>query len=92
MIRLVFIALLFSHFTSMAQTGLLLPAVIIGRDTLPAYQLQDIVVVSKRIFKNAEEQSRFNALKKNVMIVYPFAKEAGSIFKTVPFWPCGRRL
>lgn len=85
MIRLVFIALLFSHFTSMAQTGLLLPAVIIGRDTLPAYQLQDIVVISKRIFKNAEEQSRFNALKKNVMIVYPFAKEAGSIFNEINY-------
>ncbi|MBK9732993.1 MAG: DUF4294 domain-containing protein [Chitinophagaceae bacterium] len=68
---------------SQAQTGMLLPAVIIGTDTFPAYQIQDIVVVSKRIFKSGEEQSRFNALKRNVMIVYPFAKEAGGIFNEV---------
>lgn len=62
---------------------MLLPAVVVGMDTFPAYQLQDVVVVSKRIFKNGEEQSRFNALKRNVMVVYPFAKEAGSIFNEV---------
>lgn len=79
---LVCISLLFPVLLN-AQTGLLLPAVIVGGDTLPAYQLQDIMVVSKRLFKNAEDQSRFNALKRNVMIVYPFAKEAGSIFNEV---------
>lgn len=66
-----------------AQTGMLLPAVIIGADTFPAYQIQDIVVVSKRVFGSAEEQSKFNALKRNVMIVYPFAKEAGGIFNDI---------
>ncbi|MBX7107717.1 MAG: DUF4294 domain-containing protein [Chitinophagales bacterium] len=66
-----------------AQTGMLLPAVVVGRDTFPAYQLQDVVVVSKRIFKSGEDQSRFNALKRNVLVVYPFAKEAGGIFNEV---------
>ena len=70
-------------FITRAQTGLMLPAVVVGRDTFPAYQLQDVVVVSKRIFKSAEDQSRFNALKRNVLIVYPFAKEAGGIFNEV---------
>lgn len=66
-----------------AQTGLLLPAIVVGMDTFPAYEIQTIVVVSKRIFKSAEEQSRFNALKRNVMAVYPFAKEAGGIFNEI---------
>ncbi len=66
-----------------AQTGMLLAAVVVGRDTFPAYQLQDVVVVSKRIFKSGEDQSRFNALKRNVLVVYPFAKEAGGIFNEV---------
>ncbi|MEO6168241.1 MAG: DUF4294 domain-containing protein [Chitinophagales bacterium] len=76
---ILFLLPLFSN----AQTGLLLPAVVVGMDTFPAYEIQNIVVVSKRIFKNGEEQSRFNALKRNVMVVYPFAKEAGGIFNEI---------
>ena len=66
-----------------AQTGMLLPTIIVGKDTFPSYQLQDIVVVSKRTFKDPLEQARFNALKKNVLIVYPYAKEAGAIFRDI---------
>jgi len=67
----------------MAQTGMLLPIVVIGNDTFPTYQIPDIVVVSKRTFKDPLEQSRFNQLKRNVTIVYPYAKEAGAIFRDI---------
>src|SRR5580765_4305834 len=70
-------------FVTHAQTGMLLPAMIVGRDTFPAYQLQDIVVISKRVFKDQLEQYRFNQLKRNVMIVYPYAREAGEIFRQI---------
>ena len=80
-ILLLFLSLL--PFELKAQTGMLLPVVIVGSDTFPAYQLQDVVVVSKRTFKDPLEQSRFNQLKRNVLIVYPYAKEAGAIFREV---------
>jgi hypothetical protein len=66
-----------------AQTGMILSAMIVGNDTFPAYELQDVVVVSKRIFKDQLEQYRFNQLKRNVMVVYPYAKEAGGIFRAI---------
>lgn len=68
-----------------AQTALLLPTIIVGRDTFPSYELQDIEVISKRIFASPLEQSRFNQLKHNIMVVYPYAKEAGTIFNEMNY-------
>ncbi|MBA2407256.1 MAG: DUF4294 domain-containing protein [Chitinophagales bacterium] len=70
-------------FPLMGQTAMLLPIVVIGNDTFPSYQIPDIIVVSKRTFKDPLEQSRFNQLKRNVTIVYPYAKEAGTIFREI---------
>src|SRR4030095_9099301 len=81
--RIFFIMLMVYPVTMHAQTSMILPVVIVGNDTFPAYQLQDIIVVSKRVFKYQLAQYRFNQLKRNVMIVYPYAKEAGAIFRQI---------
>ncbi len=66
-----------------AQTSALMPAMIVNNDTFPTFQLPEVVVVSKRTFANALEQARFNNLKRNVMIVYPYAQRAGTIFNEI---------
>ena len=64
-----------------AQTeGMLLPLLIVGNDTFPTCTLQEVVVVSKREFKDQIEQYRYNQLRQNIIAVYPYAKEAGRIF------------
>src|SRR5215217_9553505 len=67
-----------------AQTdGMLLPLVIVGSDTFPTCMLQEVVVVSKRVFKDQIEQYRYNQLRQNIIVVYPYAKEAGTMFSEI---------
>jgi hypothetical protein len=63
--------------------GMLLPTLVLGNDTFLTCTLQEVVVVSKRTFKDPIEQARFNQLKRNVIIVYPYAKEAGTLFRDI---------
>lgn len=63
--------------------GTFLPAVVVGNDTIGMATLPEFVIISKKIFTDPVEQYRFNQLKKNVYIVYPYAKEAGRIFNEV---------
>jgi hypothetical protein len=81
------IAILFFTTTAVAQSqkkhGIILPVNIVGKDTLPVVALDQIVVVSKRHFKNAEDYARFTILQYNVRIVYPYAKIAGQLFNDV---------
>jgi len=60
-----------------------LPLVIVGEDTVPTCSLQEIIVISKLSFKDPYDEFRFNQLKRNVMVVYPYAKEAGRIFDEI---------
>src|SRR5438552_2683953 len=68
---------------SNAQSGMLLPTMVMNNDTFPVCMLQEVTVVSKRTFANQIDQYRFNQLKRNVIIVYPYAKEAGNVFREV---------
>ena len=70
---------------SEAQTGdgVIVPYVIEHNDTFPILTLPDFVVVSKRVFKSSFEQNKYNLLKKNVILVYPYALKAGEIFYEV---------
>ena len=78
---LILILLLGSRNIVRAQIdGQLLPLLVIGKDTFPTCTLQEVVVVSKRVFKDQVEQYRYNQLRQNIIIVYPYAKEAGTIF------------
>src|SRR5205085_1732474 len=63
--------------------GKLLPIMILNGDTFLTCTLQEVVVVSKRTFKDPVAQARFNQLKRNVLIVYPYAKEAGELFRDI---------
>src|SRR6185436_2493705 len=63
--------------------GQMLPIIIQGKDTIITCTLQEVVVVSKRTFKNPIEQAQFNLLKKNILIVYPYAKEAGQLYRDI---------
>lgn len=46
-------------------------------DTIPLVFLSPVTVVSKRKFKNARDERRYNRLYYNVLKVYPLAKAAG---------------
>jgi hypothetical protein len=81
------IIILFFSITAMAQSqkthGVILSANIVGKDTLPVVVLDEVVVVSKRHFNNAEDYAHFVTLQYNVRIVYPYAKIAGQLFNDI---------
>lgn len=68
-----------------AQSGgsAYVPVIIVANDSFPILTLPEIVVVSKRTFTSSFEQNKFLSLKKNILIVYPYAKKAGEIFNEV---------
>jgi len=78
---LIVILLAGTHLFAHAQTdGMLLPLLVVGDDTFPTCTLQEVMVVSKRVFKNQVDQYRYNQLRQNIIAVYPYAKEAGTLF------------
>ncbi len=76
-------ALLFSAQLLRAQTNVLLPTLVVGSDTFAVCTLQEVVVVTKRTFASQTDQYRYNQLKRNIMIVYPYAKEAGALYRDI---------
>jgi hypothetical protein len=73
--------MLFSQPAQAQSEGKLLPLFIVGNDTFPTCTLAEVVVVSKRQFKDQVAQYQYNRLKQNIIAVYPYAKEAGAIFR-----------
>ena len=63
--------------------GMLVPTLVLNGDTFLTCTLQEVVVVSKRTFKDPIAQAQFNQLRRNVLIVYPYAKEAGVLFRDI---------
>lgn len=61
----------------------ILSVITVNNVDYPIASLPNIVIVSKRTFKNSEEQYRFNMLKKNTLIVYPYAIKAAKIYKEI---------
>ncbi len=84
-INLLFALVLCCNFHLKAQTdgSAYVPVIVVNNDSFPILTLPEIVVVSKRIFASSFEQNKFNSLKKNILIVYPYAKKAGEIFREV---------
>jgi hypothetical protein len=67
-----------------AQNNVELKQEIIGDDTLLiASPLKRIDIISKKRFANSKEESDFNRLRRNTMIVYPYAKMAGAIYDKI---------
>jgi hypothetical protein len=69
--------------TASAQTNVLLPTLVVGTDTFAVCTLQEIVVVTKRTFASQTDQYRYNQLKRNILIVYPYSKEAGALYNEI---------
>jgi len=70
-------------FARAQNSGMLLPTLVLNGDTFLTCTLQAVVVVSKRTFKDPIAQAKFNQLRRNVLIVYPYAKEAGELFRDI---------
>ncbi len=64
-------------------TGQLVPTMVVRGDTFPVLMLDEVVIVSKRYFASAAEQYRFQKLKRDILLVYPYAKEAAAILREV---------
>ncbi len=52
-------------------------------DTLPFVFLNEIAISSTRLFKSAADQRRYDKLYRNVVKVYPYAKNAGIMFNNM---------
>jgi len=59
------------------KLGTVLAAVVIDGDTVPVVNLGVFRVVGQRKFKNQKQRNRFDRLKRDIKIVYPYAKLAG---------------
>jgi hypothetical protein len=68
--------------TSYAQIteGRLLPTITINNIEYPVAALPNITIISKREFTDQVAQYRFNQLKKNLLVVYPYAVRAASLY------------
>jgi hypothetical protein len=77
------IFLLFTSTTLLSQNkiqGIVVRAIIIGKDTVPIFDLPQVTIFSPPTFKSAREAKRFDRLARNVKKVYPYAKAAGLKF------------
>lgn len=64
-----------------APRGMLVPAQVIEGDTIPFFQIDDVVIVPRRKFKNRRQFREYQRLIRNLKIVYPYAKEAKRILE-----------
>ena len=62
------------------QSGQMVSSIEINHQLYPLAVLPNVTVISKREFGSTLEQARFNQLKRNVAVVYPYAVEAARIY------------
>lgn len=74
---------LFINVNAQSAGSAYVPVIVVNSDSFPILTLPEVVVVSKRTFASSFEQNKFLSLKKNILIVYPYAKKAGEIFNEV---------
>ncbi len=58
---------------------------IIGNDTIPYLKLDEVTILSPRIFAKKRDQRKYNRLVYNVKKVYPYAKLAGEKLRYYEF-------
>lgn len=61
--------------------GMLVPVQVINGDTIPVFQIYDVIIVPKRKFKNRRQYREYQRLIRNLKIVYPYAREAKLILQ-----------
>ena len=54
-------------------------ATIVNGDTVPTVQLDEVVIYAQRIFPSARKQRKYDKLTRNVMKMYPIAREVKSV-------------
>lgn len=59
------------------KIGTVVTAIVVDGDTIPVVNLRMFRVIGHRKFKSEAKRRRFNRLKRDVKIVYPYAKLAG---------------
>lgn len=75
--------MLVSANTVLAQNANQVTAIVVGKDTFPIVNLQQVTILSKRTFKNEKEEIRWDKLRRDVTKVYPYAKASGRILKDI---------
>ena len=68
--------MLFIGRSAVAQESKVLPAIIVNGDTIPVIWLRDVWVFDKGNAQSIAERARYSKLIRNVLKVYPLAKEA----------------
>ena len=68
---------------SQDTTKITLPAKIVKGDTLPAVDLNGVVIFPPGKFENRREAARYDRLVYNIRLVYPYAKLAGIKLKQI---------
>jgi len=58
-----------------------LPAIIVNGDTMAMVNLNEVMVVGDRVFKNFDDAMRYYMLKRDIKIVYPYAIMAQATFQ-----------
>lgn len=67
---------------AMAQQmeGKLLPTITVNNVEYPVASLPNVTIISKRTFADQVSQYKFNQLKKNLLVVYPYAVRASTLY------------
>ena len=55
-------------------------AVVIDGDTIASIQMEEVVIASRRNFEDYEDWYWFQKLRRDIMVVYPYAIEASAVF------------
>jgi len=69
--------ILFSFISAQDTANIVVPAQIIGKDTVPLLDVNAVVIFPVMHFVSKRESARYDKLVYNVRKVYPFAKLAG---------------
>lgn len=79
----ILVFIVFGFLCSHAQEEIRVFAIVEGNDTTPFIRLDEVVVMSKRKFKSKKHERRWNRLYRDVVKVYPYAKQAGVVLKDI---------
>ena len=67
--------------TASATTGGIVQATIINGDTVALFNLNPVVIVSQRVFRNTDDAIKYYMLCRDVKIAYPYAVMAEATFR-----------
>lgn len=81
--NIIYLFFLLTCFIAHAQKSEIAKVQVDGEDTLAVVQMNEVVVFSKREFKDSHDRWEFERLKKNTIKVYPYVKLAVDIYQEI---------